>query len=206
MPFATDCPDRLRRQIAFIVEVDKLKHVLRRSVLPNTSRRENDAEHSWHMALTAMLFEEYVNDRDVDILRVIKMALVHDLVEIDAGDTYAYDDLGYQDKETRERAAADRIFSMLPDDQAAGLRGLWEEFEAMETVDARYAAAVDRFQPLLLNYLTHGEVWLNNSITRDQVIRRMRPIEHITPGLWPAVMHLIDISAEKGYLKPGTED
>ena len=196
----TGSPERLKRQMAFIVEIDKLKHILRRNTLPGDARRENDAEHSWHMALMVALLAEYVQEPGLDITRAMKMALVHDLVEIDAGDTYAYDAQGYEDKAAREQAAAQRIFSLLPDDQAAELRGLWEEFEAVETVTARYAAAIDRIQPLLLNYLTEGEVWKQNGIVREQVLRRNAPVKRIVPELWPFVTGLIDDAVSKGYL------
>ena len=165
MPHTT----RPQQQIDFLVEIDKLKKVLRQTWLLDQSRYENDAEHSWHIAMAAMLFLEYADDPQVDLLRVIKMLLVHDLVEIDAGDTYAYDEKACLDQPEREQKAAERIFGLLPPDQSAEFRGLWEEFEARQTPEARYAAALDRFQPLLHNYRTGGRAWLDHAVTSDRV-------------------------------------
>ncbi len=192
--------DRLRQQIAFLVEIDKLKQVLRRTWLMDQSRYENDAEHSWHIALAAMLFVEYAEAPKVDVLHVIKMLLVHDLVEIDAGDTYAYDVAACRDQPERERAAAQRVFGLLPPDQAAEFRGLWEEFEARQTAEARYAAALDRFQPLVHNYLTEGRAWRDHKVTSDLVRVRNRPVGDGAPTLWQYAEGLIDDAVAKGYL------
>ena len=191
---------RLAKQVSFIVEIDKLKGVLRQTLVTgDVARRENDAEHSWHLALMAVLLAEYASD-EIDLLRVVKMALIHDLVEIDAGDTFAYDVKGHEDKYERERDAADRIFGMLPDDVGRELHGLWKEFEARETAEARFAAALDRFQPILLNYHTQGAAWKKHGIRVDQVIERNAHIEAGAPAIWHYVKGLIDDAVAKGYL------
>lgn len=192
--------DRLARQIAFIVEVDKLKRVFRQTWLMDTSRRENDAEHSWHLAMMAVLLSEYAGRPALDVLRVLTMVLVHDLVEIDAGDTFVYDEEAAKDKTQREQAAADRLFAMLPDDQAAEVRGLWEEFEARQTPEARFAAALDRLQPILHNYYTRGKAWQEHRITRAQVIASNRHMAEGAPELWEFARGLIDDAVRRGYL------
>jgi putative hydrolase of HD superfamily len=191
---------RLQQQIQFLVEIDKLKQVLRRTWLMDQSRYENDAEHSWHIAVAAMLFVEYAHDPNVDVLRVIKMLLVHDLVEIDAGDTYAYDEKACLGQPERERKAAERIFALLPPDQAAEFRGLWEEFEARQTAEARYAAALDRFQPLVHNYLTNGRAWRDHAVTSGRVFDRNRPVVDGAPLLGQYAEDLIRDAVAKGYL------
>ena len=191
---------RLQQQIQFLVEVDKLKQVLRRTWLMDQSRYENDAEHSWHIAVAAMLFLEYADDPKVDVLRVNKMLLVHDLVEIDAGDTYAYDEKACLDQAEREQKATERVFGLLPSDQAAEFRGLWEEFEARQTPDARYAAALDRFQPLLHNYMTGGRAWLDHAVTSDRVFVRNGPVVDGAPLLGQYAEDLIRDAVAKGYL------
>ena len=192
--------DRFRQQIEFIIEVDKLKNVLRRTVLMDRSRRENSAEHSWHIALTVLILSEYAKDSDVDLFRVMKILLVHDLIEIDAGDTYCYDDQGRQDQARREKTAADRIFNLLPADQAKTLRELWDEFEERKTPESRFANALDRLQPFLHNYVTEGQIWQENNIKSDQVKSRMRPLDDGAPILWDYVSSLIDDSVKKGFL------
>jgi putative hydrolase of HD superfamily len=191
---------RLQQQIDFLVEIDKLKHVLRQTWLLDQSRYENDAEHSWHIAVAAILFLEYADDPKVDVLRVIKMLLVHDLVEIDAGDTYAYDQKACLDQAEREQKAAERVFGLLPPDQAAEFRGLWEEFEARQTPEARYATALDRFQPLLHNYLTGGRAWLDHAVTSDRVLARNRSVVDGAPLLGQYAEDLIRDAVAKGYL------
>lgn len=191
---------RIEKQLRFLVEVDKLKNVLRQTLLIDKSRRENDAEHSWHFALMAMMLQEYAGSTEVDITRVLKMALIHDLIEIYAGDTFAYDDQGNYDKEARERASADKLFAIPPEDQGRELRALWEEFDRMETPDAKYAASIDRLQPLIHNYYTEGHTWKIGPVTSDKVYKRMAPIREGMPGLWPVVEHIIEDSIQKGYL------
>lgn len=190
---------RARKQLGFLVEIDKLKTILRQNLLVDGSKRENDAEHSWSLAVMSFLLAEYASE-EIDVPRVMKMVLLHDLVEIDAGDTFAYDAVGYQDKESRELAAADRIFSMLPDDQAKEFRALWDEFEEMSTPSALYAAALDRMQPLINNYLTEGHTWKLHHVAPEQIFVRMDPIRRATPGLWPLVELIVKDSQEKGFL------
>ena len=191
---------RFKKQIEFVLEIDRLKHVLRQNVLLDQSRRENSTEHSWHIALMVMLFAEYSQGKNIDLLQVMKMLLVHDLVEIDAGDTYCYDDEGRQDQSERETAAADRIFGLLPDDQAAELRALWNDFESRQTPESKFANALDRVQPLLHNYFTDGLTWQANNIKSYQVHDRMRPVKDGAPDLWDYVSALIEDAVAKGFL------
>ena len=194
--------ERLTSQIAFLVEADKLKLILRRTPLVDASRQENSAEHSWHMILAAMIAREYL-PASVDQARVFEMMAVHDLVEIDAGDTFAYDVAAQETKEARERAAADRIFGLLPSDQGSHLRELWEEFDAMESAESRFANAIDRLQPLLQNAYSGGGSWSAHEVTRAQVLQRMAPIESTMPALWPFVLGLIDEFSASGVIRRG---
>ncbi|MGD8519718.1 MAG: HD domain-containing protein [Desulfobacterales bacterium] len=191
---------RFKKQIEFILEADKLKHTLRRTILMDRSRRENSAEHSWHIALTVFVLSEYAKDKNIDFFRVLIMLLVHDLVEIDAGDTYCYDDRGRGGQAQREEIAADRIFNMLPEDQAMFLRGLWDEFEARTTAESRFANALDRLQPFLHNYFTEGQTWQEHDVKSSQVVTRMQPVEDGSPFLWKYVRARIDDAVAKGYL------
>lgn len=197
----TKTSDRLARQIEFVLEIDKLKSVLRQTLLTDGSRRENSAEHSWHLALMALVLGEHA-DREVDLRRVVKMALVHDLVEIDAGDTFCYDEEGNAGREERERLAAKRIFGLLPEEQRSELEALWEEFEARETRDAKFAAALDRMQPLLANLATDGHSWKLHGITRDQVIRRTRAIGEASATLWDYMEARLERAVAEGLLAP----
>jgi len=192
---------RLAQQVEFIVEIDKLKQVYRRTWLTDKSRQENDAEHSWHLGMMAILLLEHAQQPELDVLRVLKMVLIHDLVEIDAGDTFVYDDAGAVDKAERENAAADRVFGLLPADQAAELRAIWEEFEARQTMEAKYAAALDRFQPMLHNYRTQGKAWQEHGITADQVIARNQHIAEGSPALWDYAQEFVADAVAKGYLR-----
>ena len=192
--------DRFRQQIEFILEVDKLKQVQRRTILMDKSRRENSAEHSWHIALTVMVLSEYARDADIDFLRVMKILLVHDLIEIDAGDTYCHDEKGKKNQAERERLAADRIFNILPPDQAGTFRDLWDEFEDRKTPESRFANALDRLQPLLHNIFTCGHTWQKYGIQKKQVISRMQPVDEGSHLLWDYVSRLIDKAVQKGYL------
>lgn len=192
--------NQLNDQMQFIAEIDKAKHVLRQTKLSDGSRRENDAEHSWHLCVMALLLEEYAKE-PVDINHVIKMLLVHDIVEIDAGDTFAYDDFGQRDKQEREQKAAERLFSMLPPNQASAMRHLWEEFEARETPEARFAAAIDRLQPMLLNFLSEGFAWKKFDITADRVFDRNEQIKDGSKQLWEYAQQIIEESVNRGYLK-----
>ena len=179
--------ERLASQIAFLAEADKLKNILRRTVLIDDSRRENSAEHSWHLTLCAMTLLEYAAE-PVDLLRVMKMLVVHDLVEIDAGDTFAHDPVANETKRERELRAAQRIFGLLPSDLAAEVRGLWEDFEVQQTFNSRYANAIDRIQPFFQNIHNRGGTWRIYGVTREQVLARMEPIRTAMPSLWPVIL------------------
>jgi putative hydrolase of HD superfamily len=192
--------ERFTRQIEFILEADKLKKVSRRTTLLDVSRQENSAEHSWHIALLVLILSEYADDDNLDTLRVIKLLLAHDLVEIDADDTYCYDEIGGRNQKIRETKAADRIFNILPPDQADAFRALWDEYEAKDTPESRFANALDRLQPFLHNYFTSGHTWQKHGIRKNQVIARMRPVDDGSHHLWNYVSNLIDDAVEKGYL------
>src|SRR6266850_5166292 len=197
--------ERLDLQIRFILEIDKLKTIIRRTYLVNADRAENTAEHSWHLAIMAMLLAEHANE-PVDVSRVVKMVLIHDIVEIDAGDTYFYDTVGAADKADREGAAADRLFGILPPDQAREFRDLWEEFEGRRTPEARFAAALDRFMPQLHNYHTQGRSWNEHGITVDRVLERNECIGEGSTRLWERVRALLNDAVSKGFLKkPGRD-
>ncbi len=191
--------DRLERQLAFIVEIDKAKTILRNSLVIEAGRRENDAEHAWHLAVMARVLAEYARD-EIDVDRVIEMLLVHDLVEIDAGDTFIYDTAARERQAEKERAAADRIFGLLPADQAAAVRDRWEEFEARRTPEARFAFALDRLQPLLLNFHTQGHAWRKHGVRRAQVTAVNATIADGAPELWEYARGLIDEAVQRGYL------
>ncbi|MCY3782323.1 MAG: HD domain-containing protein [Chloroflexi bacterium] len=191
--------DRLQRQLAFIVEIDKAKSILRNSLVIEEGRRENDAEHAWHLGVMAPLLAEYAREK-IDVDRVIEMLLVHDLVEIDAGDTFIYDTAAREQQAEKERAAADRIFGLLPPDQAAALRAAWEEFEARQTPEARFAFALDRLQPLLLNFHTRGHAWRKHGVRRAQVMAVNASIAGSAPELWEFARGLIDEAVRRGYL------
>jgi len=193
--------ERFEQQLAFLIEVDKMKTILRQTLLVDKSKRENDAEHSWHFALMAMILYEYADQTKVDLTRVMKMALVHDLIEIYAGDTFAYDDAANESKEEREALAAQKLFSLLPQDQGHEIHALWLEFDQMETTDAQYAAAIDRLQPFINNYMTEGHTWRAGNVTSDKVYKRMDMIRTAAPDLWPFVVETIHQSVAKGYLK-----
>lgn len=192
---------RLDQQIRFIVELDQLKQVLRQTLLIDGSRRENTAEHSWHLATMALTLLEYAPP-EADLLRVLKMLVLHDIVEIRAGDTFCYDAQGNLDKAAREQEAAAYLYGLLPEDLGGEMRGLWEEFEASLTPSARFANALDRLQPLLHNYRTDGGTWRIHRITREQVLRRMSPIQDGAPELWPYVLQVIDDSCARGFILP----
>jgi putative hydrolase of HD superfamily len=198
-------PERLDRQLAFLIEIDKMKTILRQTLLMDKSRQENDAEHSWHFAMMAMVLFEYAENNGINLNRVIRIALVHDLVEVYAGDTFAYDTAGSKSKEMREKEAADKLFALPPPEQGREIRALWDEFEAMETPESLYANAIDRFQPLLHNYMTDGHTWqIGGGVSIAQVYKRMEPIRHGAPGLWPTVEKIINESIERGYLRQET--
>ena len=193
--------ERLRKQIEFIIEADKLKSIYRQTFLMNGSRNENSAEHSWHLGIMAILLADHSFYKDIDILRVLKMVLIHDIVEIDAGDTFCYDAKKNEDKREREEKAADRIFRILPLKQAEELRDLWEEFEEMKTHEAKFAASLDRLQPLIHNYFTNGASWMKHGVTAKKVIERNRHMKNGSPVLWQYANKLIEESIKKGYLR-----
>jgi putative hydrolases of HD superfamily len=191
--------DRLQRQIAFLVEADKLKSILRQTPLADNSRQENSAEHSWHLALAALTLHEYAPP-GTDLPHAVRLVIVHDLVEIDAGDTFAYDTVHHETKAERELAAAERIFGLLPDDQQALFRAWWNEFEAQQTPSAQFANALDRLQPLLLNMHAGGGSWTAHRVARSQVLRRMQPIQLWMPDAWPLVIDVVERACAEGLI------
>ncbi|MBQ6655193.1 MAG: HD domain-containing protein [Erysipelotrichaceae bacterium] len=192
---------RLNQQLRFTAEIDKMTAVLRRTLLIDKSRRENDAEHSWHIAMMALLFSEYASE-PLDIGKAVQMCVVHDLVEIEADDTFAYDVQGNLGKAQREREAADKLFSKLPEDQGKLIRNLWEEFDAMETPEAKYAACMDRLQPFLHNTLTDGHTWGNGRVSRSAVEKRMAVVRDFMPEVYQWIQANIEQAVEKGWLAP----
>jgi putative hydrolase of HD superfamily len=191
--------DRLAQQIDFLVQADRLKTIIRRTPLIDNSRLENSAEHSWHLVLAALVLREHAS-APFDLTRALELVTVHDLVEIDAGDTFAYDPVGHETKAERERAAADRIFGLLPADQNARFRALWDEFEDRLTPEAQFANALDRLQALLLNTHSGGGSWVAHRVTRQQVVTRMAPVQSALPGLWPFVLDVIDRACDAGAI------
>lgn len=194
-------PQRLQKQIEFILEIDRLKNVLRRTKLTDGSRRENSAEHSWHLALMGLVLAEWSDD-GVDVHKVLEMLLIHDVVEIDAGDTFIYDEGANVGKAERERIAAKRLFGLLPADQADKLIELWEEFEARQSPEARLAAAVDRMQPLLSNLMTGGYSWKKYGVEHAQVVDRTRSIEDASTQLWQYMRSQLEEAVRDGRLDP----
>ncbi|MFM9368503.1 HD domain-containing protein [Streptomyces sp. Da 82-17] len=201
-PFPDGLDERLREQFTFLVEVDRLKAVVRQSPLVSVQRRENDAEHSWHLALMVLLLAEHA-DEPIDVGHTVRLVLVHDLVEIYAGDTPLYDSAAGVDQEEREAAAADALFALLPDDQALRIRALWDEFEARGTPEARFAKAMDRLQPLLLNWMARGGTWRTPGVTADDVRRRKAVIGDASSPLWEAGRLLIDEGERRGWSRSG---
>lgn len=191
--------ERLERQLEFIAELDKLKRVVRQTPLSDGSRRETDAEHSWEVALMAVVLAEHAGS-PIDLARVVMMLLIHDVVEIDAGDTFLYDDQAATTKSAREQPAADRLFQLLPGDQAAELRMLWEEFEELKTPEARFAKALDRLQPLLHNYQAGGGAWKHPGVDHARVTERKKLIEKGSPTLWAYARELLRRAVEEGIL------
>lgn len=191
--------ERLQKQIAFIKEIDKVKSIFRQTYLADGTRKENDAEHSWHIALMAVLLKEYVSE-DVDVAKVMTMVLIHDLVEIDAGDTYAYDSEGAKSKREREVKAADRIFGILPEDQGMYFRELWEEFEAYETPDAKYAHLLDNFQPLMLNDASGGRSWNEHGVHKSQIYKRNEKVQETSEEIWNTIQEVVESHIAKGNI------
>lgn len=193
---------RLAQQIEFIAECDRLKEVFRQTLNTHSRRAENDAEHSWHLCLCVIVLAEHANVPTLDILRVLKMLIVHDLVEIDAGDTFAYDTAAMADQHAREAIAAERIFGLLPPDQAREFRALWDEFETKETPEAKFATAVDRFQPMLLNCRSEGAAWRRHGVTHDRVVARNRHIADGCDPLWRYAEEMLQEIVDAGHLPP----
>lgn len=192
---------RLEQQLALLIELDQLKSVLRRTRVKSAEGRlENSAEHSWHVALMAILMEEHANE-PVDIARVVKMLLLHDIVEIDAGDTFVYDAVASAEQEEKELAAAKRLFGMLPEEQGRALFELWLEFEAAESADAKFAKALDRLIPMLLNYHNDGQSWQEHGVTREQALAINKRIGLGSEVLWEKAQQVIAEATEKGWLK-----
>ncbi|WP_053619295.1 HD domain-containing protein [Nocardiopsis sp. NRRL B-16309] len=192
--------ERMNAQLRFLLEADKLKRVLRRNLLVDGSRRENSAEHSWHLALSARTFAEYAPE-GTDIDRVTEMLVVHDIVEIDAGDTFVFDQVNAETQAERERAAADRLFPLLPEDQAVRARELWEEFEAGSTPEARFARAVDRLAPMLANWHNEGGTWLRFGVTRAEVMAKVKVISEGSEALGSYATALVDDADRRGYFR-----
>lgn len=189
--------ERLQKQFAFIEEIDKEKLIGRQNYLTDGSRKENDAEHAWHMALMIILLSEYANE-EIDVLRTVTMALLHDVIEIDAGDTYAYDESAKADQKERELIAAERIFNLLPEDQAIKMREIWDEFEAQETKEAKFARTMDHIQPLILNALSEGKSWKEHGVRASQILKRNQKTADGSNVLWDF--------ARKTYFEPNVEN
>lgn len=187
------------KQIQFIMELDKIKKIGRQTYLSDASRKENDAEHSWHLALMAFVLADYSNE-PIDVLKTMKMVLLHDVIEIDAGDTYAYDTEANKTKRERELKAADRIFGLLPEAQKLEYRGLWDEFEAMETPESKFANMLDKVQPLLLNDASGGKSWAEHGVQISQVLKRDERVHEGSEEIWAYAKSILDKNVKKGRL------
>lgn len=191
--------ERLLKDIEFIVELDKMKSILRQTSLINEDRREDDAQHSWHISIMAMILGKYSNEK-IDVCKVIKMLLTHDLVEIYAGDTFCYDKVGNEDKKERENQAADKIFGMLDEDKGRELRALWDEFEEGQTPEALFAASMDRLQPMLNNYHNNGGTWRKFNVAKEDIYKRIAPVKKSSDDLWEFVENMIEDAANRGLI------
>ncbi|MGN0242438.1 MAG: HD family hydrolase [Lachnospiraceae bacterium] len=191
--------NRLEQQMNFLLELDKLKQIKRQTLLIDGTRQENDVEHSWHLTLFAMVLSEYANEQ-VDLLKTMKMVMLHDVIELDAGDTYAYDETGNATKKEREEKAADRIFHLLPEDQAAEYRALWDEFEAMDTPESKFANTLDKIQPVLLNHLEGGTNWRKHHVKERQILDRNKRTPEGSQSLWDYVRPIIEENIAKGNI------
>ncbi len=192
--------ERFEQQLHFLREIDRMKQIARQTLLMDGSRVENDAEHSWHMAVCAMLFAEYA-EQEIDLARVLKMALLHDVVEVYAGDTYVYDAQAVRTQKAREQAAAERLFGLLPEDQSAEFRAIWDEFDRKETSESKFANAVDAFMPNYHNYVTNGEKWQEHGVTKQMVLGRNTFMREGASELWDAMMRFTEDAVKQGYLE-----
>ena len=191
--------ERFKKQLDFILEIDKEKEIYRQTHLLGYKRQENDAEHAWHMAIMIYLLKEYANE-EFDVAKAMMMALIHDIVEIDAGDTYAYDTKNLETQKEREEKAAERIFGLLPEEQKQELKGLFEEFEACESSEAKFARVMDNFQPILLNDSNNGEDWKVHKIKKSQVENRQKSSQLGSKDIWEYTSELIERNVKKGNL------
>lgn len=191
--------ERIKKDIEFIVELDKMKTILRQTKIIGKDQREDDAQHSWHISLMAMVLSEYANE-EVDTFKVIKMLLTHDLVEIYAGDTFCYDKKGNDDKRERELEAAKKIYGMLDEDKGKELRALWDEFEEMKTPEALFAASMDRMQPMLSNYYNEGGTWDKHNVSKSDIYKRISPVEKSSHRLWEFMTNIIEDARERGLI------
>lgn len=195
-----DKKERLRKQMEFILEIDKAKSIFRQTYLADGSRKENDAEHSWHIAVMAFVLAEYFGD-SVDVCKVMKMVLLHDIIEIDAGDTYCYDSKANEDKLMRETKSADRIYGLLPEEQGREYREIWEEFEAGETQEAKFACILDRLQPVMLNFASDGQAWIEHEVYKGQVLKRHEKTLQGPKEIAEYLLKILEDSVAKGFLK-----
>lgn len=191
--------ERIDKQFEFIREIDKEKEITRHTFLADASRRENDAEHAWHMAIMTILLQEYANE-EIDVLKTITMLLIHDIVEIDAGDTYAYDEKGKENQAEREEKAANRIFNMLPEDQAEKMIALWHEFEAQKTPEAKFARCMDNIQPMMLNDASNGLAWEENQVKISQILKRNERTAEGSKVLWDYMKHILQKNMDEGHI------
>ena len=192
--------ERLRKQIEFILEADKEKNIFRQTHISGYARQENDAEHAWHMAMMIYLLKEYANE-EFDVAKTMMMALIHDIVEIDAGDTYAYDTKGQETQKEREQKASERIFGLLPKDQAEEMRALFDEYEENATPEARFARAIDNFQPLLLNDLNDGKDWILHNVSKSQIMKRQEKTKLGSQEIWQYAKEVVEKNVEKGHIR-----
>lgn len=192
--------DKFQQQIQFLIEIDKIKNIFRKTRLFDNSRAENDAEHSWHLCMYALILSEYSNEK-IDILKVLKMLLIHDLVEIYAGDTFLYSDKPKEVKKKEETEAAEKLFRLLPENQAKKFIGLWEEFEKEKTAEAKFATAMDRLEPVMQNCFTEGATWKEHDVRKHQVVDKNKKIENGSKKLWEYASRILDEAVSNGYLK-----
>ncbi|BBF45307.1 hypothetical protein lbkm_4069 [Lachnospiraceae bacterium KM106-2] len=197
--------ERLEKQIQFILELDKIKKIRRQTYLTDGIEKEDDAQHSWHLAVMCIILQEYANE-SIDVLKTMSMVLIHDVIEIDAGDTYAYDEAGNQTKQERELKAAERIFNILPQDQAEYMRSLWDEFEEMQTAESKFANAMDKIQPMLLNDATGGKAWREHGVAISQIMERNSHTKEATEQLWDHMSKILHKNIDLGNIRKDEEE